>query len=98
MFLSKPVGDFGEEVEQVVQTGGAPCRQQTGQQLEGWRPVLQVGQRLSFEQSGMELRGEQRLWQLPAELFDQSGQVVGEGCGQTPVSFIQFGLEQTQRV
>lgn len=77
----KPLGDFGEEVKQVMQTGGVSGRQQTGQQLEGRGPVLQAGQRLGFEQSGVELRGKQRLWQLPAELFDERCHVVGESCG-----------------
>lgn len=45
----------------------------------------------------MKLRGKQRLWQLPAKLFDQSGHIIGEGSGQTTLSSIQFGLNQTQQ-
>lgn len=91
-----PLSNFREEVKQVMQTGGVPCRQQTGQQLEGCHPVLQAGQSLGFEQNCMELRGKQRFWQLPAKLFDQSGHIVGEGSGQTPLSSIQLGLKTQQ--
>lgn len=31
----KPLGDFGEEAEEILQTGGASGRQQAGQQLQG---------------------------------------------------------------
>lgn len=93
---SEPLRNSGEEAEEIMQTGRASGRQQTGQQLEGWSLVFSVGQRLGCEQGWLELGGKQRLWKLPAELFDESGHVVGEGCGQTRLTVIQLHLEQTQ--
>lgn len=41
----------------------------------------------------MELRGKQGLRQLPAKLFDESGNIIGEGCGQAALSTIQLSLK-----
>lgn len=95
---AKPLRNSGEEAEQIMQTRRVSGRQQTGQQLEGWSLVFSVGERLGFEQGCVELRGKQRFWKLPAELFDESGHIVGEGCGQTGLTTIQPSLEQTQDV
>lgn len=46
----------------------------------------------------MELCRKERFWKLPAELFDESGHIVGEGCGQTRLPIIQLSLEQTKDV
>ncbi len=35
VFSIRPLVNFGEEVKQVMQTGGVSGRQQTGQQLQG---------------------------------------------------------------
>lgn len=94
--MSPPLRHFGQEVEQVVQAGGVPGRQQAGQQLQGRCPVLHVGQTLGLEQSHVELGGKQRLRQLPAKLFDESGHIVRESCGQTVLPSVQLGLKQTQ--
>ena len=83
-----PLRNFAEEVKQIMQTGGVSSWQQTGQQLKGGHPVLQIGQCLGFKESCLELRGEKGLWKLPAKLFDECSNIIGQCCGKTTLSQI----------
>lgn len=86
-----------QEVKEVMQHTEVFLRQYTREQHGGRLPVFFCRKLPCLEKDFVQLRGKDRVRQLPEELFDQTSYVARESSGQALLAGVYFSLNKRNK-